>query len=118
MTFIEKTKKFLKEYRIKVGEIKCAFVHVVESFKFNDLPYAPDKEWDVVLKEQFTVEELETFLKDLEFKSAEGDTVVTYAYIWLNGENFGCEGFCNYDAIKNEWKYITIPIIRNECKRG
>ena len=111
-TFAEITKKFLKDKGLE-DMIKCAYIHYVKTYEFNDIAYQQKEHHVIVLKENYSKEELKTFWKEMKFEHY-GDNVVVSANIWLINNDF-----VHFDVLRDgEWKYIIIPKIPEECKRG
>ena len=111
-TFTEITKKFLKENGLE-DMIKCAYTHYMKTYEFNDIAYRQAEHYDIVLKENYTKEELRKFWKEMKFEPY-GDNVIVSANIWLIDNDF-----VYFDVLRDgEWKYIIIPKIPEDCKRS
>lgn len=113
MTFAEITKDFLKRHKIE-KLVKCAYVHYITEYMFIDIHYKPDEDNYIILKEDYTKEELKKFWKDMKFDIYDGNVVLA-AFIWLKNDN----DFAYFDTLHGkEWERVIAPKIPEECKRS
>ena len=89
--------------------IKCAFIHYFKwDFKTKDI-----KEKEIVLKINYSDEEYETFLKELDFEYDNGYGAQELSgLVWFNDNSWLERG--EYDG-SEWWEYKKYPKINEKC---